>query len=56
MPKTLILIFYSIELAAKAYSLDLDVVIIRDAGRTQIAPGSKTVMGLGPGKVYFSFL
>lgn len=37
-----------LELAAKAYSLDLDVCVIRDAGRTQIAPGSKTVMGLGP--------
>jgi len=37
-----------LELAAKADSLDLDVVVIKDAGRTQIAPGSKTVMGLGP--------
>ena len=42
---------FSLELAAKADSLDLDVVVIKDAGRTQIAPGSKTVMGLGPGIV-----
>ena len=46
---------FSLELAAKAFSLDLDVVVIRDAGRTQIAPGSKTVLGLGPGIVLFAY-
>ena len=30
--------------------LGLTVSVIRDAGRTQIAPGSKTVLGVGPGK------
>ena len=42
---------FSLELAAKAFSLNLDVVVIRDAGKTQIAPGSKTVLGLGPGSI-----
>lgn len=36
---------------------------IRDAGRTQISPGTKTVVGFGPGKIielihelyYYSF-
>ncbi|XP_065055555.1 peptidyl-tRNA hydrolase 2, mitochondrial-like [Rhopilema esculentum] len=37
-----------LELAEKAHNLELDFVLIRDAGRTQIAPGSKTVLGLGP--------
>ena len=30
--------------------MGLEVCVIRDAGRTQIAPGSKTVLGVGPGK------
>ena len=29
--------------------MGLEVCLIRDAGRTQIAPGSKTVLGVGPG-------
>ncbi|CAG0882396.1 unnamed protein product [Darwinula stevensoni] len=39
------------ELAVHARSLGLIVSIIRDAGRTQIAPNSKTVLGVGPGPV-----
>lgn len=37
------------ELAGKARKLGLVTAIIQDAGRTQIAPGSKTVLGVGPG-------
>lgn len=37
------------QLADKARSLGLAASIIRDAGRTQIAPGSQTVLGVGPG-------
>ncbi|XP_038061841.1 peptidyl-tRNA hydrolase 2, mitochondrial-like [Patiria miniata] len=38
-----------VELALKARSLGLTTAIIQDAGRTQIAPGSRTVLGVGPG-------
>ncbi|XP_048769423.1 peptidyl-tRNA hydrolase 2, mitochondrial-like isoform X2 [Ostrea edulis] len=38
-----------IDLSKKARSLGLNASLIRDAGRTQIAPGSKTVLGVGPG-------
>lgn len=34
---------------AIAYSLSLNFCVIKDAGRTQIAPGSKTVLAIGPG-------
>lgn len=37
------------ELEKKAKKLGLNTVLIRDAGRTQIAPGSITVLGIGPG-------
>jgi PTH2 family peptidyl-tRNA hydrolase len=37
------------QLAMKAKQAGLESHIIRDAGRTQIAPGSKTVLGVGPG-------
>ncbi|KAL8559884.1 hypothetical protein ACOMHN_016930 [Nucella lapillus] len=37
------------ELGHKAQSLGLISCLIADAGRTQIAPGSKTVLGVGPG-------
>ncbi|KAM7441912.1 Peptidyl-tRNA hydrolase protein 2 [Porites harrisoni] len=40
-----------VELARKGRSIGLEVCLIRDAGRTQIAPGSKTVLGVGPGPV-----
>ncbi|ORX39412.1 peptidyl-tRNA hydrolase PTH2-domain-containing protein [Kockovaella imperatae] len=36
-------------LAAQARSLNLCARTIQDAGRTQVAPGSKTVLGIGPG-------
>ncbi|MBN3285225.1 PTH2 hydrolase, partial [Polyodon spathula] len=38
-----------IELLASAKELGLPVSLIQDAGRTQIAPGSRTVLGVGPG-------
>ncbi|KZV77602.1 PTH2-domain-containing protein [Peniophora sp. CONT] len=37
------------ELQAQAQQLNLCARAIRDAGRTQIAAGSKTVLGIGPG-------
>ncbi|XP_061224161.1 peptidyl-tRNA hydrolase 2, mitochondrial [Neopsephotus bourkii] len=38
-----------IQLQADAEHLGLTVSLIQDAGRTQIAPGSQTVLGIGPG-------
>ncbi|NWH72769.1 PTH2 hydrolase, partial [Piaya cayana] len=38
-----------IQLLADAKQLGLTVSLIQDAGRTQIAPGSRTVLGIGPG-------
>ena len=38
-------------LAAKAESLGIPNYIVVDAGRTQIAAGSETVLALGPGNV-----
>ena len=35
-------------LRAKAVSLGLCACVVRDAGRTQIASGSATVLGIGP--------
>ena len=35
--------------ATEASRLGLNTYIVRDAGRTQIAPGSKTVLCVGPG-------
>ena len=35
-------------LQAKALSLGICARVIRDAGRTQIAAGSATVLGIGP--------
>ncbi|KAL4608768.1 peptidyl-tRNA hydrolase 2, mitochondrial [Arapaima gigas] len=37
------------ELLTYAKELGLVVSLIQDAGRTQIAPGSRTVLGIGPG-------
>ncbi len=42
---------FRLELQKHAKSLGLSAIIIKDAGRTQIAPGSKTVLAIGPGKV-----
>ncbi|PVD31332.1 hypothetical protein C0Q70_06744 [Pomacea canaliculata] len=38
-----------LDLAEKAIASGLVTCLISDAGRTQIAPGSKTVLGVGPG-------
>ncbi|NXS12679.1 PTH2 hydrolase, partial [Neodrepanis coruscans] len=40
-----------IQLLVEAKRLGLTVSLIEDAGRTQIAPGSRTVLGIGPGPV-----
>ncbi|XP_044285768.1 peptidyl-tRNA hydrolase 2, mitochondrial [Varanus komodoensis] len=37
------------QLRSEAQGLGLTVSLIQDAGRTQIAPGSRTVLGIGPG-------
>lgn len=42
--------FLRLQLADQARSLGLVVSLVQDAGRTQIAPGSKTVIGIGPGE------
>jgi len=39
------------ELQAKAQALGLVTYIVEDAGRTQIAAGSRTVLGIGPAPV-----
>lgn len=38
-----------LELAALAMSHGLTASLIQDAGRTQVTPGSRTVLGIGPG-------
>lgn len=38
-----------INLLSQAREVGLTVSLIQDAGRTQIAPGSRTVLGVGPG-------
>lgn len=38
-----------LQLMQKALSMGLNASVVRDAGRTQIAPGSKTVLAIGPG-------
>ena len=42
--------YCSLKAASDATSLGLNTHIVRDAGRTQIAPGSKTVLCIGPGE------
>lgn len=39
-----------IGLLSHAKEVGLPVSLIQDAGRTQIAPGSRTVLGIGPGQ------
>lgn len=41
-------------LQAQAMSMGLIAKVIRDAGRTQIAANSATVLGIGPGMIFFS--
>ncbi|XP_075051399.1 peptidyl-tRNA hydrolase 2, mitochondrial [Mixophyes fleayi] len=38
-----------VDLLTQAKQLGLTISLIQDAGRTQIAPGSRTVLGVGPG-------
>jgi len=40
-----------IAIAHKAQELGLLTSVVRDAGRTQVVPGTKTVLGIGPGPV-----
>eukprot|EP00546_Thalassionema_frauenfeldii_P016194 CAMPEP_0178902988 /NCGR_PEP_ID=MMETSP0786-20121207/4911_1 /TAXON_ID=186022 /ORGANISM="Thalassionema frauenfeldii, Strain CCMP 1798" /LENGTH=175 /DNA_ID=CAMNT_0020574317 /DNA_START=74 /DNA_END=601 /DNA_ORIENTATION=- len=40
------------EIAVAALSRDLPCYLVEDAGRTQIAAGSRTVLGIGPAPVY----
>lgn len=37
-----------LELMGKARSLGITAEVVQDAGRTQIDPGSLTVLGVGP--------
>ena len=39
-----------LQLLQSARTVNLNVHVVRDAGRTQIAPGSKTVLAIGPGE------
>lgn len=41
-----------IDLLGHAKEVGLHVSLIQDAGRTQIAPGSRTVLGIGPGPAH----
>ncbi len=40
---------FSLALAEHAQAVGLTASVVQDAGRTQIAPGSKTVLAVGPG-------
>lgn len=39
------------EICTKALERDIPLYLVEDAGRTQIAAGSRTVLGLGPAPV-----
>uniref|UniRef100_A0A1A7YCZ2 Peptidyl-tRNA hydrolase 2, mitochondrial n=1 Tax=Iconisemion striatum TaxID=60296 RepID=A0A1A7YCZ2_9TELE len=41
-----------VDLLGHAKDVGLTVSLIQDAGRTQIAPGSRTVLGIGPGPAH----
>jgi PTH2 family peptidyl-tRNA hydrolase len=45
--------FFRLELQSAALKRGLCAKSIQDAGRTQIAAGSRTVLGIGPGKMSF---
>ena len=45
----LFLLCFREEVAGGARRLGLSVYLVADAGRTQIAPGSRTVLSVGPG-------
>lgn len=38
-----------LEIAKRANELGVGYYIVKDAGHTQVSPGSKTVIALGPG-------
>jgi PTH2 family peptidyl-tRNA hydrolase len=40
------------EIMVKAYQMGIPCYLVEDAGRTQIAAGSRTVLGLGPAPVH----
>ena len=44
--------FNRLALAKQAAELGIVTQVIRDAGRTQIAPGSLTALAVGPGMLY----
>jgi hypothetical protein len=48
LPVVLLLLMQA-ELAQKAKSAGLPLYIVHDAGRTQVAAGSQTVLAVGPG-------
>ncbi|KAK3859228.1 hypothetical protein Pcinc_034633 [Petrolisthes cinctipes] len=41
-----------LDLASQGREVGLTVSLIQDAGRTQVTPGSRTVLALGPGPVH----
>lgn len=45
----LLLLLLQAELASQAIQRGLPAYIVQDAGRTQIAAGSQTVLAIGPG-------
>lgn len=40
-----------LDLERKAKGRSINVCLVQDAGRTQVAPGSRTVLALGPAEV-----
>jgi PTH2 family peptidyl-tRNA hydrolase len=40
------------EILQKAHAKEIPLYLVEDAGRTQIAAGSRTVLGLGPAPAY----
>ena len=43
---------FRLALAEHAQAVGLTASVVQDAGRTQIAPGSKTVLAVGPGQCH----